>query len=199
MEPSAFLHHDNIRVLGDANTGALVFPAALRRPRRAPLRRGPAAPLSQSVRARRWRTSRYWTRCVWTVVTWWRTAFCDARSTGAEKRAVRTWALERDVKMTQRLLSISLPPVSDRRTKTTLQRAPTAWYARHTPLDTAPCWTGGAMTMRRTTNPVCQSHRHETDRMIVFELFSTGHLKQQYKQEGMNSGGATFVNHAVHS
>lgn len=86
MEPSAFLHHDNIRVLGDANTGALVFPAALRRPRRAPLRRGPAAPLSQSVRARRWRTSRYWTRCVWTVVTWWRTAFCDARSTGAEKK-----------------------------------------------------------------------------------------------------------------
>lgn len=54
-----------------------VTPAALRRLRRAPLKQAPAAPPLLSRRVRLWRTSRCWMRCAWTVVTWWRTAFCD--------------------------------------------------------------------------------------------------------------------------
>lgn len=67
---------------------------ALKRPRRAPLRLAQAAPLIQSVRVKPWKTSHCWTRCVWTVVTWWRTAFCDScppLAGVAQGRDARKW------------------------------------------------------------------------------------------------------------
>lgn len=55
----------------------LILATALRHRRRVPSRLVPAAQPSLSVKGRPWRTLHCWMRCVWTVVIWQRTAFCD--------------------------------------------------------------------------------------------------------------------------
>lgn len=131
--------------------------AVLRHPRRAPLRQAPAAPPLQSVRVRLWRTSRCWMRCVWTVVTWWRTASCDnyptCREEVAKKRGARTQETgERLVNQPKTLLSNLSPLRSSTLTPTEDRTKPlrclnesvvTVWYALYFSLDTAPCWAGG--------------------------------------------------------
>lgn len=108
--------------------------------------------------------------------------------------------LERDMKINQRLPSIGSPQCQITEQKP-LCFVLTVRYARHTPLDTRPLLArrSNEHAKSRTTKPACQSHQDETDRTIVFELYSTGHFKQQYKQEGMNSSCVTFVNCTVHS
>lgn len=129
---------------------------ALRHPRRAPLRQAPVAPLLLHVRARHWRTSRCWMRCVWTVVTWWRTASCDTcpacRAEAPRKRGLRTQDT-RLVNEPNTLLSTLKPFHSSSSTTHSEDRTKplhcldesvvAVRYALNFSLDTAPCWAGG--------------------------------------------------------
>lgn len=77
--------------------------------------------------------------------------------------------LERDVKINQRLLSIGWPLWQITEQKP-LCFVLTVRYARHAPLDTAPCWPGGATSTQSHGQPslrVSPIQTKQTERLFL--------------------------------
>lgn len=77
--------------------------------------------------------------------------------------------LERDRKINQRLLSIGSPLCQITEQKP-LCFVLTVRYARHTPLDTAPCWPGGATSTQSHGQPslrVSPIETKQTERLFL--------------------------------
>lgn len=90
--------------------------------------------------------------------------------------------LERDMKINQRLLSIGSPLCQITEQKP-LCFVLTVRYARHTPLDTAPCWPGGATSTQSHGQPSLRVEMKQTERLFL-SFIQPGILNSNISKKG---------------